>query len=73
MMTTKLQCTHTQNMTTNLTAPCINQTMSNDCVHEKRLDDATVRKKHLTTNIVNNVNFLTMMSFGNVILNKLCE
>ena len=50
----------------------VNQTMSNCHVNEEVWDDAIVREnKCLTTNIVNNL--LTMMSFGDVILNKLCE
>ena len=62
-----------KNATTNLTAAHINQMASNDHVNEERWDDAIIRKKCLTSKIVNNVNLLTMMSFGNDILNKLCE
>ena len=53
-----------KNTTTNLNSAHVNQTMSND-VNEAMWDDTIVRKKCLTTNIVNNVNLLTMMSFVN--------
>ena len=54
-----------KNTTTNLTSTCVNQMASNDCVNKARWDDTIIRKKYLTTNIVNNVNLLTMMSFAN--------
>ena len=53
-----------KNTTTNLTLACINRTMLNDCVDKVTWDDAIVRKKCLTTNIVNNVNLLTMTSLA---------
>ena len=52
-------------MTINQTAACVDQTMSNDHVNEVLCDDVIVRKKCLTTNIVNNVDLFTMMSFAN--------
>ena len=54
-----------KNTTTNLNSAHVNRMMSNDCVNEAMWDDVIIRKKHLTTNIVNNVNLLTMMSFAN--------
>ena len=54
-----------KNTTTNPTAAHVDRMVSNDHVNKERWDDTIIRKKHLATNIVNNVDLLTMTSFGN--------